>query len=176
MNTDKLITDNMGFVVSMAKQYAGRGVDLDDLVSEGCLAMVECAPRFDDQRGVPFVRFASAHVRRAMERAINPHKAPLSVDEPRPLGSKTSFTLLTVIENQDAPSASSIMERSERLALLERRLKGLPERDRQVLTLLYGFDGEEKLSMAEVGVRMGLKRERVRQVRDHALRALRKQK
>lgn len=192
--TDALVTDNIGYVVAVAKQYTGRGVDMDDLVSEGCMAMVECSPKYDASRGIPFVKYAAAHVRRAMEHAIESQaglyrvprneasreekkaKMPLSVDEPRPLGSKTSFTLLSVLENGDAPTAESLMESGESQALLERKLNRLNDRERRVLTLLYGLYHEDAHTMAEVGLTMGLKRERVRQERDKALRKMRRAK
>lgn len=187
---DALVTQNIGYAVSVAKQYVGRGVDMEDLVSEGCMAMVECAPKYDASRGVPFVKYAAPQLRRAMEHAIERQaglyrvprneasreekkaKMPLSVDEPRPLGSKTSFTLLSVLENADAPTALAVMEDAEAQASLERKLSRLNERERRVITLLYGLYGEEPVTMAEAGQVMGLKRERVRQERDKALRKL----
>lgn len=192
MSVDKLVTDNIGYVVTTAKQYVGRGVDMDDLVSEGCMAMVECAPKYDDSRGIPFVKYAAAHIRRAMEHAIETQaglyriprdkssseekkrKMPLSTDEPRPLGSKSSRTLLSVIQNHDAPTGESVMENEESQAILESKLSRLNDRERRVMTLLYGLYDEDSHTMAEVGMLMNLKRERVRQERDKALRKMHK--
>lgn len=189
---DKLVTDNIGYVVTIAKQYAGRGVELDDLVSEGNLALIEAAPKYDASRGVSFVNYAAGHVRRAMEHTIEEQaglyrvprseasreekkrKMPLSVDEPRPLGSKTSFTLLSVLENHDATTADALLEDEETQNSLARKLDRLDERERRVVCLLYGLYDEEPLTMADAGVKMGLRRERVRQIRDKALRKLRK--
>lgn len=189
---DKLVTDNLGYVVSVAKQYCGRGVDLEDLISEGNMALVEAAPKYDPSLGVTFVRYAAGHIRRAMERAIESQaglyrvprneasrdekkrKMPLSVDEPRPLGSKTSFTLLSIIENKDASTGEMAMETEEAQTALKHKLASLDERERRVLTLLYGLYAEQSHTMAEAGQVMGLKRERVRQIRDKALRKMRR--
>lgn len=51
MNTDKLVTDNIGYVVTMAKLYAGRGVAMDDLISEGNMAMVDASRKYDPAKG-----------------------------------------------------------------------------------------------------------------------------
>lgn len=51
--SDKLVSDNMGFVVSVARSFAGRGLSLDDLIAEGTLGMLEAARRFDAGRGTP---------------------------------------------------------------------------------------------------------------------------
>jgi RNA polymerase primary sigma factor len=50
-------------------------------------------------------------------------------------------------------------------------LTDLQERDRHVVQRFYGI-GVEPRTMAEIGAEMGLKRERVRQIRDHAVRAI----
>lgn len=189
---DKLVTDNIGYVVTVAKQYCGRGVAMEDLVSEGNMALVEAAPKYDATRGTSFVHYAAGHIRRAMEHAIEAQtglyrvprneasrtekkrKMPLSVDEPRPLGSKTSFTLLSIIENKDASTAEMIMETKEAQNTLTQKLALLDERERIVLTLLYGLYAEHPHTMAEAGQKMNLKRERIRQIRDKALRKMRR--
>ena len=51
----------------------------------------------------------------------------------------------------------------------------LNDRERQVVSLVYGI-GSDKHTMAEAGIILNLKRERVRQIRDKALRKLRKNK
>ena len=67
---DKLVTDNIGYVVTMAKQYAGRGVAMDDLISEGNMAMVDASRKFDPSKGKRFVSEAAPCMRHAMEQAI----------------------------------------------------------------------------------------------------------
>lgn len=56
---DKLVTDNIGYVVTMAKQYAGRGVAMNDLISEGNMAMVDASRKFDPSKGKRFVSYAA---------------------------------------------------------------------------------------------------------------------
>lgn len=58
---DKLVTDNIGYVVTMAKQYAGRGVPMDDLISEGNMAMVDASRKFEADKGKRFVSYAAVH-------------------------------------------------------------------------------------------------------------------
>lgn len=157
--TDSLVTKNIGYAIAIAKQYVGKGVDMEDLVSEGLMAMVECAPKFDASRSIPFVSFAQPYIRHAMERAIA-HEAGPAITKPS--------------DNQRAPEEQSPIETAEDKTILEARLQRLNERERKVITLLYGLHNEDRHSMAEAAEKLGLKRERVRQERNKALRKLRK--
>lgn len=55
----QLVERNLGFVVQMARQYAGKGVDLDDLINEGNLGLIEAAKRFDPSKDVRFLTYAA---------------------------------------------------------------------------------------------------------------------
>ena len=65
-----LTTANLTYVVSLAHQYAGSGLPVDDLISEGNIGMMRAAARFDGSRGKRFVTFAAPYIRDAMQQAI----------------------------------------------------------------------------------------------------------
>jgi RNA polymerase sigma factor (sigma-70 family) len=67
----RLIQDNLGFVIKVACDYRNLGVPLEDLVSEGCLGLMEAAVRYDPLRGTRFVTYAAAWVRKSILRALS---------------------------------------------------------------------------------------------------------
>ena len=67
----KLIEANLKFVVTVARQYKGRGVAMEDLVSEGNIGLMKAAAKFDASKGVRFVNYAVVHIRQAIEKAID---------------------------------------------------------------------------------------------------------
>jgi RNA polymerase primary sigma factor len=66
----KLIESNLRFVVAMAKKYSRSGYPLHELINEGNMGLIEAASRFDPDRGVRFITYASWWIRQAILAAI----------------------------------------------------------------------------------------------------------
>ena len=78
---NKIVSENLNYVKSVANQFRGKGVEFDDLVSEGTLAMMMAAQKFDATRGSQFVAYASPFIRKAMQQAIDKQSALYRVPE-----------------------------------------------------------------------------------------------
>ena len=223
---EKLVSANLRFVVSVAKQYQHQGMTLSDLINEGNLGLIKAAERFDETRGFKFISYAVWWIRQSIlqalaeqsrmvqlplnvvgmqnrikkaiskfeqehERIPSPEELGelldlpaekvamvlrqsdqhLSVDAPFAEGEDNS--LLDVMSNVDTPNTDHTLV-SESLAMdIERALSGLTERERNVVKLFFGI-GTQAMTLDEIADRFGLTRERVRQVKEKALRQLRK--
>lgn len=173
---EKLITETMGYVVTLARQYHSELLDGDDLVSEGSIGLIKAAEKYDASRGKPFVTFAAPYIRRSIEAAISRLESDANVrstDESLPVGSRNNYTLLNVLEDVNAVKADQQVEADALADDLIQAIHVLNEREQSVVSRYYGV-GAERMTMAEIGNLLGLKRERVRQIRDVAVRKLRK--
>ena len=175
-DTDKLVTANMGYVVTLARQYKSDILTTDDLVSEGSIGLMKAAEKYNPSRGKAFVTFAAPYIRRSIETAISRLETTTDVrstDESLPVGSRNNYTLLNVLEDVNAEKADALVDENTLSDDLIRVIHTLNDRERSVIVCFYGI-GNNRQTMAEIGENLGMKRERVRQVRDQALRKLRK--
>ena len=175
----RLVEANLRFVVSIANQYKGRGLQMEDLVSEGNLGLMKAATKFDASRGTRFINYAVVHVRQQIERALDQQTEPprklkqMSTSVDAPLGHRTNMSLLSVLINKDAPMADERVYSEAIEDAIEQALQTLDERESKVVNAFFGINQEHE-TMAEIAEDMDLKRERVRQIRDKAIRKLRK--
>jgi len=187
---NRLVEANLRFVVTIANQYKGKGLSMEDMVSEGNFGLMKAARKFDASKGTRFVNFAVVYVRQQIEKAIEQQAGlykmprdvsrelvarqqskPLSVDAP--LGHRNNVSLLSVLVNQDAPLADERVHSEAIEVAVEYALQSLNERESRVVNAFFGID-QERETMQEIAEDMELKRERVRQIRNKALRKLRK--
>ena len=70
---ERLVTANLRFVVSCAKQYQGQGIPLIDLISEGNIGLQEAVDKFDVNKRFKFISYAVWWIRQAIMHALNEH-------------------------------------------------------------------------------------------------------
>ena len=107
----------------------------------------------------------------AVRRARKVEQKPSSLD--KPVGDEgDSVPLGQLLVNEDVPSPSAALDQQDLRSELVVALAGLPPRQSDVLRWIFGLDGEP-LTLQEVGDRMEVTTERVRQLRDKAIRTMR---
>jgi len=95
----------------------------------------------------------------------------ISVDAPFSLGDENS--LLDVIQNDEMPSPDNELISESLKTEVKNVLAILPDREAEVIKLYFGLDGENPLTLEEIGDKFNLTRERVRQIKEKAIRRLR---
>jgi len=103
---------------------------------------------------------------------LNAGARQVSVDAPFQEGESNS--LLDVMENRNIDSTDESMVYQDSLRIeTERALASLSERERQVIKMSFGIGGDHPLSLEQIGEILDLTRERVRQIKDKAIKKLR---
>lgn len=68
---DKLVSSNLRFVISVAKEYQGQGVPLVDLISEGNYGLIKAATKFDHTKGFRFISYAVWWVKQSILQSLS---------------------------------------------------------------------------------------------------------
>jgi len=95
-----------------------------------------------------------------------------SMDAPLKDGDESSSSMLDVMENIDLPGPESALMKDSLRKEIERSLSTLTHREGDVVRLYYGLSGTPPMTLEEIGTQFDLTRERVRQIKEKAIRRL----
>ncbi len=227
-----MIERNLRLVVSIAKNYLGRGLPMTDLIEEGNLGLMHAIGKFEPERGFRFSTYSSWWIRQSIERAIM-HQArlvrlpvhvvrelnqvlkarraleaapshaagdspvrvediaarlgrpvqevadllrfaetPASLDAP--LERDGTESMLDTVADDGASDPVNLTLHNEVEELLQHELQELSEREREVLAGRYGLHDREPETLEVLAERLGLTRERIRQIQQEALGKLKR--
>ena len=186
----RLVEANLRFVVSYAKRYRGHGVSLLDLIHEGNLGLIEAARRFDPSRNVKFISYAVWWVRESMMHVLaeqtrafsfppklfailNAAGEDRSLNEPVGTAPNDALELGDLLP-QDCVAVDDEMIHQSDLEDLLSAVDDLDGKEREVVRLRYGLEDDEPRTLQEIGDRLHLSRERVRQIESRAKDKLRR--
>jgi RNA polymerase primary sigma factor len=179
----RLVEANLRFVVSYAKRYRGHGVSFLDLIHEGNLGLMEAARRFDPTHNVKFITYAVWWVRQSMmhvladsTRAFSfPPKLFGALHAGGPGGEDVSLseTIGERLPLDQAPVEAELIHQAD-LDELAAALLDLEGKEQEVVRLRYGLGDGEPQTLQEIGDRLHLSRERVRQIETRAKEKLRR--
>ena len=157
---EKLTKANLRFVVSVAKQYQNQGLTLPDLINEGNLGLIKAAQRFDETRGFKFISYAVWWIRQSILQALAEQSRIVRLP------------LNNVLNSGESPNPDRELLHESLRTEIERALETLTPREADVIRLYFGLGNQHPMTLEEIGETFDLTRERVRQIKEKAIRRL----
>lgn len=223
---NKLVSANIRFVISVAKQYQHQGLPLPDLINEGNIGLIKAAQLFDPTKGFKFISYAvwwirqsiitaiantSKNIRMPLNKVICLNKInrvisnfeqkefrkptiseiskELDIDEDTILeilaASEKSISFdSSVLENDNCSLLDVIpndsitdedLTKDSNIVEVREILKTLKTKERDILKMCFGIECQE-MTLEEIASKFGQTRERIRQIKELAIRKLRNHK
>lgn len=221
----RMVNSNLRLVVSIAREYTGRGVPLLDLVQEGSVGLLAAARRFDYTLDFRLSTYATKWIRQSINQCIIDHTAMIRVPQHTaermrkltvakmvllqemgreatvaelarycgeteekalellrqipevcsldiPTGDAEDSTLAALIEDVNAPQPQEALIRQELRHIMDELLGKLNDRQRLLVRLRFGMEDGNCYSREEIGRKLGISKERVRQIEQQAMEKL----
>jgi len=216
---DKLVSANLKFVVTIAKDYQGKGLPLSDLINEGNFGLIKAASRFDHTKGFRFISYAVWWVKQSIIQSLNENarivRLPANVinkisvltkeinkfeseNERKPVYGELvdkNNEILELIPNISSMSLNEVINEEgdefidmlesdevEDRVVIDKKIKSeiynvlsnLDIREKEIVEAYFGINTEcEPMTLEAIGEKFSLTKERIRQIKEKAIRKLR---
>jgi len=159
----EIVRTNLRLVASVARKHLRAGLTLSELISDGTITLMRAVEGFDLHKGNRFSTYATFALMKGFARSVPQMLAQRSTG-------RTDTGLVEIADRREASRLSTFLARDEVSQLLE----SLDSDEADVLRAHYGLDTPEPATYDQVAERMGLTRQRVRQIEQLALEKLRR--
>lgn len=173
-----LIEHNLRLVVYIARRFENTGVNLEDLISIGTIGLIKAISTYRRDKNIKLATYASRCIENEILmfiRKISAQRAEVSLEEPINMDYDGNELLLSDILGTDEDVVTGRLEDDVDLELLHRALSQLSDRERQIINMRFGLEGQQELTQKEVALRLGISQSYISRLEKRIMSRLRKE-
>ena len=173
----KLIEHNLRLVVFIARRFENTGINLEDLISIGTIGLIKAIGTYRRDKNIKLATYASRCIENEILmyiRKISSQRTEVSLDEPINMDYDGNELLLSDILGTDENIVTGHLEDEVDIMLLRKGLNELPIREREIMCMRYGLEGQKELTQKEVAQKMGISQSYISRLEKKIMNKLRK--
>lgn len=173
-----LIEHNLRLVVYIARRFENTGVNLEDLISIGTIGLIKAISTYRRDRNIKLATYASRCIENEILmhiRKISGQRVEVSLEEPINMDYDGNELLLSDILGTDDNVVSGQLEDAVDLVLLRQALSLLSDREREIINMRFGLDGQKELTQKEVAQKLGISQSYISRLEKRIMARLRKE-
>ena len=154
-----LIEHNLRLVVYIARRFENTGINIEDLVSIGTIGLIKAINTFDCDKNIKLATYASRCIENEILmylRKTNSQKSEVSLSEPLNTDWDGNELLLSDILGTDGDMVLRPLEDDVDKQLLREALEKLTAREKEIIVMRFGLEGQKERTQKEVADIMGI--------------------
>ncbi|MCI8965288.1 MAG: RNA polymerase sporulation sigma factor SigE [Clostridia bacterium] len=172
-----LVEHNLRLVVYIAKKFENTGVDLEDLISIGTIGLMKAINTFNNSKNIKLATYASRCIENEILmflRRSNKIKGEVSIDEPLNQDGDGNELLLSDLLGTDEDVVYKNLEDEVDRRLLKAALSKLDEKEKNIMNLRFGMQGEKERTQKEVADMLGISQSYISRLEKKIMTKMRK--
>ena len=173
-----LVEHNLRLVVYIARRFENTGTSLEDLISIGTIGLMKAIGTYRMEKNIKLATYASRCIENEILmhiRKISNQKAEISLDEPINQDGDGNELLLSDILGTGEDEIIAPLEAAADLTALRQALGELPGRERELIGMRYGLDGQKELTQKEIAQKLGISQSYISRLEKKILGKLRRE-
>ena len=174
---EKLIEHNLRLVVYIAKKFENSGLNIEDLFSSGAIGLIKAVQTYENDKKINLSTYTSRCIENEIVmqlRKTNKLKNEVSLDEPLNLDSDGNELLLEDVLYTENESVSKDLEKSAEKQIIWQILEKLNKREKEIMVLRFGLNGNEEKTQKEVADLMGISQSYISRIEKKVLGKMKK--
>jgi len=174
----ELIERNLRLVVYTAQKFENSGTSIEDLISVGTIGLIKAVSSFKGDKNIKLATYASRCIENEILmhlRKINRIKKEVSIDDPINTDSEGNELCIADVLGTENDYVSKDVEKDDETKMVRDIIKNLPEREKEIVDLRYGFTNGEEMTQKEVADKLNISQSYISRIEKKILKRLKKE-